>query len=359
MTQPPPNSPRQPRRGHGRPTLHDVAGLAAVTRITVSRYLNAPGQVAPETAARICAAIAAIGYVPNLQAGQLASGRSKVVAALIPSINNSIFAETIQALSEGLNNTGYELLLTCTAYDMTREEAQLRALIGWAPAALVMTGRQHSQTTLRLMLAAQLAGTPVIEIWDDRHADEAEPAFARIGFSHAEVGRAMARHLLQQGHRHLAYVHSPIPADFRAQERGDAFAAEAAAAGATLSLFRAGTGDPFDAGRESLIHLLSSQSAVTTVTAVAFSNDNLACGALLEAKRRGIDVPGALSLLGFGDFPIGRQLSPSLSTISPPRGEIGRAAAQALLAALTTNSVTQGVSLPWVLLERDSSARKI
>ena len=356
MTQSPPNSPRQPRRGHGRPTLHDVAGLAAVTRITVSRYLNAPEQVAPETAARICAAIAAIGYVPNLQAGQLASGRSKVVAALIPSINNSIFAETIQALSEGLNNTGYELLLTCTAYDMTREESQLRALIGWAPAALVMTGRQHSQTTLRLMLEAQMAGTPVIEIWDDRHADDAEPAFARIGFSHAEVGRAMARHLLQQGHRHLAYVHSPILADFRAQERGDAFAAEVAAAGATLSLFRAGAGDPFDAGRESLNHLLSSHAAVT---AVAFSNDNLACGALLETKRRGIDVPGALSLLGFGDFPIGRQLSPSLSTISPPRGEIGRAAAQALLAALTTNSVAEGVSLPWVLLERESGARKV
>ena len=327
-----------------------------MTRITVSRYLNAPEQVAPETAARIREAIAATGYVPNLQAGQLASGRSKVVAALIPSINNSIFSETIQALSEGLNNTGYELLLACTAYDMKREAAQLRALIGWAPAALVLTGRQHSEITLRLMLEAQKAGTPVIEIWDDRHADEAEPAFARIGFSHAEVGRAMARHLLQQGHRNLAYVHSSILADYRAQERGDAFTAEVAVAGATLSLFRASAGDPFDAGREFLTHLLDGQAPIT---AVAFSNDNLACGALLETKRLGIDVPGALSLLGFGDFPIGRQLTPSLSTVSPPRGEIGRAAAQALLAALSTNSVAEGVSLPWVLLERGSSARNV
>ena len=342
---------RRARRGHGRPTLHDVASVAGVTRITVSRFLREPQVVAEPTATRIREAIVQTGYVPNRQAGQLASARSQIVAALIPNIGHSIFAETIQGLSEGLRGSGHELMLASTGYSMEREEAQLRALVGWAPAALVVTGRHHSPGSLKLLRDAQAAGTPVVEIWD-HHAD-ADDGFAQIGFDHDAVGREMARHLLERGHASLVYVDSGVSEDFRAHERGEGFAAAARAAGAKVKMVRAATGDPFAAGRGVFESLRAKASS--RFSAIAFANDHLACGALMAAHVAGVRVPDDVALLGFGDFPIGAQLQPALSTVRPPRDEIGRAAAEAVLRAVSQGEPATSRALPWTLIARAST----
>jgi len=346
-------APRRSRRGHGRPTLHDVADAAGVTRITVSRFIREPDRVAAETAARIRAAIEQTGYVPNRQAGQLASGNSRLVAALIPNVGHSIFAETIQGLTEGLRDSGHELLLLSTGYSMEREEAQLRALVGWAPGALIVTGRHHTAGALRLLRDARASGTPVIEIWD--HPDDAagQDGFAQIGFDHFAIGRAMARHLIDQGHSALAYVDSGVAEDFRAHERGEGFVAEAQTCGASVKILRATTGDAFDAGRRLLPRLAPTKRHA--ITAAAFANDHLACGALMEAQLNGIDVPATLALLGFGDFPIGRQLRPALSTVRPPRVEIGRAAAAAVLQSISAGTEAASLAMPCELIGRGST----
>jgi LacI family gluconate utilization system Gnt-I transcriptional repressor len=344
---------RQLRRGHGRATLRDVAEAAGVTSITVSRFLRQPDLVAEATATRIREALAATGYVPNKQAGLLASGRSAIVAALLPNLANSIFAETAQGLSDTLAAAGFELLLASTGYSLEREEQQLRALLGWHPAAVVVTGRRHAAGARELLVQAQDAGTPVIEIWD-RQAAPARAPFAQMGFNHDEVGRAMAEHLLRAGHRHLAYVDSGVAADYRAHERGLAFAGAARAAGASVEVIVAPAGDAFDAGR----HVLGAlgRAGPPRPTAAAFANDHLACGALLEATRRGVAVPGELALLGFGDFAIARQLEPALSSVALPRHEIGTAAAEALLEALQHGRPPQPRSLHWTLVARGSTA---
>ena len=380
---------RAARPGHGRSTLRDVAEAAGVTSITVSRYLREPAIVAPETAARIRKALAASGYLPNKQAGLLASGRSNIVAALLPNLSNSIFAETAQGLSDTLQAAGHELLIASTNYSLEREEEQLRALLGWHPAAVVVTGRRHSPGALVLLGNARRAGTPVVEIWDWQLPSERQASrtarFAQVGFSHDEVGRAMAQHLLDGGHRHLAYVDTGVAEDYRAHERGLAFAAAARQAGAEVDVLVAPSGDPFNAGREMLARLLgqplgrpvkrpTSQAPAQPsarpstkahaasrsvrplpITAAAFANDHLASGALLEAARERVPVPGRLALLGFGDFAWSRQLDPPLSSVALPRYEIGVAAAQALLDA------RKGVAPPeraleWRLVARASTA---
>jgi LacI family gluconate utilization system Gnt-I transcriptional repressor len=343
---------RRRRRGHGRPTLHDVARAAGVTRITVSRFLREPDVVAEPTATRIRDAIAQTGYVPNRQAGQLASGRSRIVAALIPNVGHSIFAETIQGLSEGLRDSGHELLLASTGYSMEREEAQLRALIGWAPAALIVTGRRHSAGALKLLREAHSGGTPVIEIWD--HHPDAAHGFVQIGFDHDAVGRAMARHLIERGHTSLVYVDSGVAEDFRAHERGEGFAAEARATGARVKIVKAPTGDPFDAGRRVFTSL--HRRGVPRFSAIAFANDHLACGTLMAAQASGVRVPEEMALLGFGDFPIGAQLQPALSSVRPPRELIGRAAAAAALQSAAGGEEVRSRALPWELIERGSTA---
>ena len=361
-----PSAPaRRSRPGHGRLTLDDVAAVAGVTKITVSRFLRQPGRVAPATAERIRAALASTGYVPNKQAGLLASGRGNVVAALIPNLGHSIFGETVQALSEGLQAAGLELLLASTGYSLDREEEQLRALLAWAPAALVVTGRRHSPVAQRLLADAHGSGLPVLEVWD--HQPRRSTPFAQIGFNHGEVGRAMARHLLDHGHHHLAYLDSGVATDFRAHERGAAFMAEARAAGAQVTELRAAAGDPFDAGRAALAQLAPAAKNPTAKgrvrtsasqrgpSAVACANDQLACGLLLEAQASGCVVPQQLAVLGFGDFPLARQLQPGLSTVRPPSQDIGRAAAQALLAALDARQPPASLALPWTLIERGST----
>jgi LacI family gluconate utilization system Gnt-I transcriptional repressor len=346
---------RAARRGHGRITLRDVAEAAGVTSITVSRFLREPAVVAAETAARIQQALAATGYLPNKQAGLLASGRSNIVAALLPNLANSIFAETAQGLSDTLQAAGFELLIASTGYSLEREEEQLRALLGWHPAAVVVTGRRHSGAATALLAQARAAGTPVIEIWDHHPQQQRPPRerFTQIGFNHDQVGRAMAEHLLDRGHLSLAYVDSGVAEDYRAHERGMAFAAAAQARGARVQVLAAPAGDAFDAGRQALAELLLRPEP--GVSAAAFANDNIACGALLEAQHRKVAVSQQMALLGFGDFPIGRQLEPALSTVQLPRREIGIEAARSLLHALRDEKAAASISLPWTLIARAST----
>ena len=347
---------RQPRRGHGRATLADVAAAADVTAITVSRFLREPQRVAPATAAAIAAALRQTGYLPNKQAGVLASaaaGNARMVAALIPSIANSIFAETVQGLADALQGSGCELLLAATGYSAEREEEQLRALLGWFPSALVVTGRRHTPGALALLRQAQARGTPVIEIWD-HHPEPGAESFTQIGFDHEQVGRAMAEHLIERGYRALAYVDSGVAEDFRAHERGDGFLAEAARHGVPARRITAPALEAIDAGRSAFASLLDRRGR-PNVRAAAFANDQLASGALLEARRQGLAVPGRLALLGFGDFSLGRQLEPTLSTVHTPRFEIGEAAARALLQSLHSGSPAADERLPWTLIERGSS----
>lgn len=356
-----PNDAASPRvrRGHGRVTLEDVARAAGVTKITVSRYFREPGKVAPETAARIATALQSHAYVPNKQAGMLASGRSRVVAAIVPSLANSVFAETVQGLSEGLQAAGYELLLASSGYSQEREEEQVRAVLGWSPDALAVTGRHHTPGARALLQAAVAAGTPIIEMWDRQPRGA---AFVQVGFDHAEVGRAMARHLLAAGHRRLVYVDTGVAADFRAHERGQAFVAAVRAAGdgRTAEVISAPPGDAFDGGRAALVAMLDARGR-PRADAMAFANDHLACGAWLEAQARRIAVPRTLALMGFGDFALSRQLAGGLTTVQPPRYEIGRETATTMLRLMQTGLAGAPVAglgreVPWKLVERGSTA---
>lgn len=349
-----PAAPRQ-RRGHGRATLRDVAAAAGVTAITVSRYLRQPGVVAPETARLIREALSRTGYVPNKQAGVLASGRGSIVAALVPNLAQSIFAETLQGLSATLEAAGLELLVAASGYSAEREEAQIRALLGWAPRALVITGRHHTPGALKLLREAQAGGCTVVEMWD-HHARSGDD-FAQVGFNHRATGRAMAAHLLARGHRRLAYVDSAVGGDYRARERGDGFAAEVQAAGAGLLRLAAPAGEPIAAGREvpALLRAGVDGDSASPPTACAFANDHLACGALLAAQAAGISVPGELALLGFGDFELAAHLGPGLTTMAPPRREIGERTAALLLAHLDHAAPAQRLKLECPLLQRGST----
>lgn len=316
------------RKTHGRATLTDVAHHAGVTPMTVSRTLREPHRVTAETAQRVHAALKFTGYAPNKSAGMLASGRSRIVAAIIPNIANSIFAETIQGLTDALEADDYELLLAVTGYSMAREEDQIRAVLGWAPAALIVTGRHHSPAALTLLRGARADGVPVIEMWD-QSAKSSE--FIQVGFSHSRAGKSMLHHLVACGYTNVAYIGSGVVGDLRAGERQAGFLAAARKAGCAVQVLAAQAQEPMAAGRAILRNILD---LANPPQAAAFSNDYFAAGAYLEALERGVSVPEHLGLMGFGDLAIAGQMPGGISTLAVPRFGIGFRAGECALAEL-------------------------
>lgn len=317
------------RRRLARPTLADVARLAGVSTITVSRFFNEPRRVAPDATARIQAAVAELDYVPNLAAGGLASARNRVVAMVVPNISGPIFAPTLQALSDGLAEQGLQLLLASSYFSTEAEERAVRAFLGWNPIALVLTSRFHSPATERLIAAAT---QPVIETWD---LDATRSPY-QIGFSHRQVGRDAARYLIEKGHRRIGFVHNSAAGDFSAQERQAGYAEVLQAEGLDAWGYTPTAPDPMQAGAQAVEAVAALKRR--RPQALIFANDNLACGAILAGQRIGLRLPQDLAIFGFGDYAFADKLMPSLSTIRPPAQAIGATAARIVHALNRTDA---------------------
>ncbi len=196
-TQTPDALPRPVRMGKA-VTIRDVAKVAGVSPITVSRALNHPELVTPDTLERVRAVVSRTGYVPNEIAGSLRSRRSRIIAAVFPQITNSMFVDTIQTLSDCLRQEGYQVLLGLSSYEV-REDELIAGILGRRPEGIYLTGIGHAPDTRRRLIASHI---PVVEAWDLTPT----PIDMLVGFSHEKAGEAMARHLLAKGHRDIGLV---------------------------------------------------------------------------------------------------------------------------------------------------------
>ena len=319
-----PETVRRPRRRKDGVTLRDVARLAGVAMITASRAINTPDRVAAATLARVQAAVEATGYVPNLLAGGLASSRSRLVAAVVPTIVGPVFLETIQSLTESLATAGYQLMLGQSGYDASREDALLDAIIGRRPDGIILTGIMHSEQGRRRLLAS---GIPVVETWDLAR----DPIDMLVGFSHEKIGPAVVEHLFARGRRRFAVLTGD---DQRALRRKASFVAAARARGlACDSLDGLPTGivrapTTLGCGRTGLTDLLARHPGID---AIFCSSDLLALGVLTQAQAQGIAVPRQLAVVGFGDMAFARDLEPALTSVRIDGTSIGRLAARLII----------------------------
>jgi LacI family gluconate utilization system Gnt-I transcriptional repressor len=303
----------------GSATLIDVAKIAGVSPITVSRALNQPQLVRPDTLAKVQAAVQQTGYVKNMMAGALASNRSKLVALVLPTIANPIFAETVQAASDELTAGGYQLLLGLAGYEAWREELLVETILSRRPDGIILTGTLHTDNTRKQL---QNANIPIVETWDMTSS----PIDMLVGFSHEEIGHAIAQHLVEQGYRRIAILTVDDP---RGARRFQGLMAALAKHGVTV----VGTESmpvpaTFQLGREGAARLLDRHKGLDMIVA---SSDTLAHGALTEAASRGLRTPGDLGIMGFGDLELASHTSPPLSTVRVDGAQIGKLAARAIL----------------------------
>ena len=335
---------KKSRRSSGAITLRDVATLAGVAPITASRAVNTPGQVSPEVLKKVQDAIQRTGYVPNRVAGGLASSRSRLIAAVVPSIVVSVFVETIETLNNTLFEAGYQLMLGQTGYSPEREEALLEAIIGRRPDGIFLTGIMQSSKGRTRLLAS---GIPVVETWDLTPT----PIDMLIGFSHSDIGLEVANFLMAKGRTRFALVHA---GDERASRRAASFTNTVAKRGCRAVLVdNVGASRSLKSGREALSRILSKMA---DVDAIFCSSDLLAMGVLTEAMARGIKVPQLLSIVGFGDVPYVADMVPALTTVHINGSDIGRKAAGFLVARAQGLAVEEPiVDVGFAIVQRDSA----
>ena len=300
-------------------TLADIAKLANVSPVTVSRAINTPTLVKPRTLEAIERVIAKTGYVPNLLAGGLASRKTRLIAAIVPSVASTIFAETIEGLNAELVSAGYQLLLGLSGYDLDRELELTRAILARRPDGIILTGITHMKET-RAMLTG--AGLPIVEIWDSTPS----PLDTAVGFSHAAVGALVAQHFLIRGYDRYAQVGANDP---RAVQRRDGFVNRLKGiAEVELPDLEMNSPSTFQDGREAMAQLLDRGEGSLGVFC---SSDVVAHGALAEAHARGCKMPEDLAIIGFGDFDFAPYTHPPLTTVRIDRRDIGTKAARSIL----------------------------
>jgi len=303
------------------PTLEDVAGAAGVSTATVSRCLNEPDRVADATRSRVLSVVDRLGYSPNFGARTLASRRSDVVGAVIPTMANAIFARGLQAFEESLGEQGLTMLVASCGYDPDVEEARIRALVARGARGLLLIGQQRRATVYRFL---QQHGIPVVIAW----SHSAQSLRSCVGFDNAAAMGELAAQGIALGHRHLAFISAERGPNDRARER---------VRGALQAVERAGLDpagmpiveSPYDieAAGEAFERLTALEPRPTLVLC---GNDVQAVGAMAAARRLGLRVPEDVSITGFDDLEIAGVVQPGLTTVRVPHREMGVQAARTM-----------------------------
>lgn len=332
------------QRKPANPTLDDVAHRAGVSTATVSRFYNNPSIVAPATAARIRAAVDALGYVPNLLAGGLASNRSRLVAVLVPEVAQSIFNDTIEAMAAELSLDGNIVMLGLTGSDNARMAQLIDAALARRADGIILTGVLTDAATRERL---RQRDHTVIETWgipDD-------PIDIAVGFSHAAVGRDIARFL--RGRGYVRPLLTGADGD-RARQRRQGFLEEwQGTDGDTPTVLNVPVPTRFGHARLVWRHI---QQLDEKPDVVVCGSDLLAQGVIVEAQAAGFRVPDQIAVVGFGNVAVAGDMRPSITTVDVDGARIGREAVAVLRRRAAGEPVTQRViDVGFRLIARESA----
>ena len=327
--------------------IRAVAARAGVSTASVSRALNSPDSVSIDLRRRIAEAVQSVGYIPHASARALSSRRTRTLGAIIPTIDNTMFARGIATLQKYLSSVGYMLLLTTSGYDLDAELEQAHNLISRGVDGLVLRGDSHHDS-LRKLLADN--AVPFVNVGVYR-PDRPYPS---VGVDNAAAAYRAAMHLVELGHRRIGIVSALQRNNDRASARVDGFRrALSENAIALPPPWHVEVPYTLDDAREAARYLLNLSERPT---AVVCGNDVIAYGVLLEAERSGFSVPHHLSVVGFDDLDWSRHLRPSLTTIHVPTGEAWQRAGEYLVRHLNGEQTIMHHEVDYSLIVRESTA---
>ncbi|WP_160003903.1 LacI family DNA-binding transcriptional regulator [Rhizobium sp. 18055] len=328
---------RRARGGSGRVKLDEVAELAGVSTATVSRAFNEPEKVSEAVRDRVMEAANALNWIPNAAGRALASSRTHIAGAIIPTLDNEIFAHQISGMQSVFAEHGFTLFLGCSNYDPAEGLKQVQAMLARGVEALAIVGENHPQ---ELFDALRSRKVPYVVTYSYRQGSP-HPS---IGFDNGAAFREIVEHLLSLGHRRFAAIFQPEANNDRVKARLDGMRSALAKSNLAVA-----TGDlcigtsTMEFGAESF-RLLMNRAADLRPTAIVCGNDNIALGALSAAAEMGLSAPMDFSITGFDDLTISSRLMPHLTTMKVDNQEIGVRAAKSLLSVIN-GDVTSPISV--------------
>ena len=334
-------------RSSSKQGIRAVAARAGVSTASVSRALNSPDSVSAELRRRIDEAVQSVGYIPHASARALSSRRTRTLGAIIPTIDNTMFARGIASLQKYLSSAGYMLLLTTSGYDLDAELEQARNLISRGVDGLVLRGDCHHDA-LRKLLADN--AVPFVNVGVYR-PDRPYPC---VGTNNEAAAHRAAMHVVELGHRKIGVVSALQRNNDRASARVQGFRRALSENGLELPpQWHLEVPYTLDDAREAARSLLNLSDRPT---AVVCGNDVIAYGVLLEAERSGFSVPRDLSVVGFDDLDWSRHLRPSLTTIQVPTGATWQRAGEYLVRYLAGEQTIMHHEVDYSLIVRESTA---
>ncbi|MYM55514.1 LacI family DNA-binding transcriptional regulator [Thalassovita mangrovi] len=304
-------------------TLRDVSEASGVSEMTVSRVLRNRSDVSQATREKVLRAAKQLGYVPNKIAGALASQRVNLVAVIIPSMSNMVFPEVMTGINKVLENTELQPVVGITDYLPEKEEKVLYEMLSWRPSGVIIAGLEHSEAS-RAMLRA--AGIPVVEIMDT----DGDPVDAVVGISHRRAGKEIGEAILKAGYKRIGFMGTKMPLDHRARKRFEGMTQALAKGGIEVAdhEFYSG-GSALAKGREMTQAMLE---RTPDLDFLYYSNDMIGAGGLLYLIEKGYDIPTQIGLAGFNGVELLQGLPMKLATMDACRSEIGRRAAEIIVA---------------------------
>ena len=328
-------------------TIREIARAAGVSTATVSRVINTPDAVKADKREAVLRVIAQSGYVYDGRAKALSSGRTHTIGLVIPTITNSIYASSTQAIQRLAQAEGYAVILVVSDFDADQERQLIQRLVERRVDGVILTGGEHRADVYRML---ERNGIPFILTWKLAEAD----GVPSVSFDNYEAGRLAMRRLIELGHRDIGLVCGRSEVNDRAAKRKQAYVDALAALSIEASPKRMFEGDfEFTVGHAAMRAMLDDPSPPTAVFA---ANDILAIGAMIACREAGFVVPDDVSIIGFDDLPVAQFCVPKLTTIHVPAKRMGEMAVSQLIRTINGHETTSSNILPVTLVTRESVA---
>ncbi|MBI1170148.1 LacI family DNA-binding transcriptional regulator [bacterium] len=321
-----------------KPGLEDIARSLGVSKMTVSRVLRGAAGFSETTRERVLQEVERVGYVPNRLAAAFGkAGTSTLVGVCVPRLTSPLFGSVLEALNATFARLGYQTMIGAHNQIPDEEEAWLRSLSTWKPAAVVLASRLHTEGTLKLLRAM---AAPVAEIWDLT----TKPIDLAIGFSHFDNGLEMARCVTAAGRRKIGYLGALGRRNTSGHLRYQGFRQGLAETGGQLAVEEILQDQPgFYAGYYGTETILARTSALD---AIYYHDDEMAIGGLAYLARIGLRVPEDIGVAGWGGMEAASILPRRLTTTAIPTARLGKVAAEALVCRMRGDPVSDVTIIP-------------
>ena len=332
------------KSGKGRVSLEDVARLSGVSTATVSRVLNGSTTVKAGRREAVEKACKELGYVINRAARTLASRRSMTIGAVVPTLATETFSRPLAAFQQVIHDAGYTLLLANSNFDPVIELQEVNKLIEYGIDGVMLVGNTHAPDLWDKISQQNIACVQTFS------QGTSKPS---VGYDSENAAQTIANHLLDLGHHQFAVIVGTPPSNDRISDR---------LAGTRRTLEKRGIVLPATNLIDNAYSMNDARQAVFKLldgphppTAIICGNDLLAFGAICAARERYLRIPNDISIVGFNDYEYAEHLEPPLTTMRIDLNQIGKCAAEYLLAILNGQDIAQHTLIETQLIVRGSS----